>query len=289
MELLQFYLCNDLLLYGKEQDKHFIIRDRFYLVDSTVELEEGLNIITIQDNEKCLTFYSVDGSVTASNEMGIEDWYNEIVQGIASMQKKQRLCGICNESCKLSSSLQKELDERGSVSVVQAVEDSKEPLKAVVCRGCGRSICERCAVETKASVLQDADDMIAYCLHCRNWNKREWDMGAAGYQTNSENYQGDWKKAVHRERRTEYWYNDQTNEAAWVPLAEERKETGPNNRWISYTTVDGRPYYYDMNTHQVQWKQTIDPIQQGRICFKCGAEMKTWNVVCNRCSERWRH
>lgn len=303
VELLQFYLCNDVLLYGKEQDKHYTIQNRFYMgigcvfffivVDSVVEREEGSNIITIQDHEKCLTFYSAEDSITSSNEMSIEDWYNEMLNCIANMQKKQRLCGICNESCKLSSSLQKELDEKGAIVSRNMTVDGKEPLKAVTCRGCGRSICERCVVDMRSDPLQDAVDKTLYCLHCRNWNKREWDLNMSYYQTNPVNDRDQWKKASNPKNDTEYWFDDTTHSVSWNEPSSEvdygmtSVAASPNSRWLTYLTPEGKTYYYDVNTNQVQWKTTMETKQDSRICIHCGMEPKLWQVVCPRCNNRW--
>lgn len=260
-------------------------------MDSVVEREEGTNIITIQDNEKCLTFYSVDNSPTSNNEMGIEEWYGKMLSCIESMGEKQRLCGICNENCTLSSALQKELDEKEVIN--SDGSSSREQLKAVMCRGCGRCICEKCAVDMRSDPLQESPDQTVYCLHCRNWNKRDWNLSMSYYQTNPANDKEEWSKAVNRTNNGEYWYNRNNKQVSWVePVAGESYDsssvyTNQNNRWLTYETTEGKSYCCDMNTNQVQWKQTIEMKIDMHTCVHCGAEPKQWQVVCPNCHNRW--
>ena len=64
------------------------------------------DVITIEDAEKCLTFYSPTvAQSTITNEKGIREWYDHIQSGIQHMQKKHRLCGICNRNCEYSPSI----------------------------------------------------------------------------------------------------------------------------------------------------------------------------------------
>ena len=273
-----------------------IVYEYDIIVDCEVEREEGTSIITIQDNEKCLTFYSVDDSISISNEMSIEEWYNEILNCISNMSKKQRLCGICNRSCKYSTSLQKEFDKKGDISAIQTNEDGKETVQAIVCYGCGRTICEKCAVYMQSDPIQDASDQTVYCLHCRNWNKRDLDLSMSYYQSNPSCDHDDWCKAGNRMNASEYWYNKKTNEVSWKEpdLNESYASTSiamnanPKNvHWLTYKSPDDKLYNYNINTNQVQWKQTIETKQETHVCIHCGTQPKNWQVVCPKCGNRW--
>ena len=287
---------------------HFLFHN---LVDSVAEHEEGTNLILIQDNEKCLTFYA-DNSTTISNDKNVEDWFKEITKCIEEMHNKQRICGVCNEFCFIHNDLQKEINsiswQNSKISLQSHSSEKsleKNDLRAVMCQGCGRIICEKCMVDMRCDPIQDAVDKTVYCLHCRNWNKKNWsgNMRNCKYNPNGNASQteSEWKRIVNASDRSEYWFNEKTNGISWRNPEEHESDSfgfvsdyenenamgeNTNNRWISYISADGKSYYYNPNTNQTQWKQTIDPKEQ-LICLHCGMTTKSWDVVCPKCNHRW--
>ena len=265
------------------------------------------DVITIEDAEKCLTFYSPTvAQSTITNEKGIREWYDHIQSGIQHMQKKHRLCGICNRNCEYSPSIDNAVQMEGGLPELKnGSETGKESLKCIICRGCGRSICLNCIPCMKADPLQDAVDKTLYCLHCRNWNRREIEMSGENYQVVVDENEAEWHRVVNDQNQPQFWYNEK-KEVSWKePVISDmydessfcdekvmsRKAMHNEVNWLRYTSKDDRDYYYNCETNQVQWKQTMDVVMNTRIennvCLNCGHEMKNWAVVCPRCQHKW--
>ena len=131
-------------------------------------------MITIQDYEKSVSFCELIRSDPQDlmNIKPITEWYDQIVKAIAEMQKRFRICSICNQNCEFNAELDEQIRTAHDMSPVKASKSGKDTLKAVLCRGCGRCICTKC-MDMHADALKSAVDKTLYCVPCQIWNKRE--------------------------------------------------------------------------------------------------------------------
>lgn len=274
-------------------------------MDCFVSFDE--DVITIEDAEKCLAFYPLTTTQTSfTNDKGIREWYDHIEAGIQASQKKHRVCHICNNNCEYSAEIDESVQATGMLPENRdSTRLGKESLKCIICRGCGRSICVNCIPCMKADPLQDAADKTLYCLHCRNWNRRELEVSGSYYFAVPTQEEGEWKCAVNDKNQPQFWYNDR-KEVSWEKPKEydmldessycdekvlnRNMQAGSVNR-LCYRLKDDRDYFYNCDTNQVQWKETMDVAMgtrnENNVCLKCGYEMKNWSVVCPHCKQRW--
>lgn len=275
------------------------------VVDSFVSIDG--DVIMIEDAEKCLTFYPPTTVQTYfTNDKSIHEWYDIIENGIHVSQKKHRVCHICNNNCEYSAEMDESVQATGMLPENrESSKMGKESLKCITCRGCGRSICVNCIPCMKANLLQDATDKTLYCLYCRNWNRREFGVNGSCYYAVANKEEGEWRCAVNDKNQPQFWYNDK-KEVSWEQPKEGdvldessycdekvvNRNTPPDsvNR-LCYKAKDGRNYFYNCDTNQVQWKETMNVAMNTRseknVCLKCGYEMKNWSVVCPQCNQRW--
>ena len=273
-------------------------------MDSVVEMDE--KVITIQDYEKSISFCEVGANddQIMSNIKPINEWFNQISKGIAAMQKRHRICGVCNQNCEFNAELDEEIRMMQSVSPSEVIQKiGKDSLKAVICRGCGRCICVNC-MDMKADTMQDASDKTLYCIHCRNWNERKFEPLNNVFSVVPEKSVNGWDYAVGNSPSNHYYFNPVTKEVSWEEpqsdvhydssycVMDNAEYASPTMKrvWLSYPASDGKYYYYNMNTDQVQWRQTIE-VMGGKgdkyCCMNCGHESNSWFAVCPNCKKRW--
>lgn len=261
-------------------------------------------MITIQDFEKSVSFCELirSDSQDLMNIKPITEWYNQIVKAIAEMQKRFRICSICNGNCEFDAELDEQIRTAHDMSPVKAPKNGKDTLKAVLCRGCGRCICTRC-MEMHADSLKKSDDKTLYCVPCQIWNKRELTTTEV-YMAMSKGNVGPWVCAVGNSPKNTYYYNPTTKEVCWSApvegvedyqvssylLMQSKFEPSKRNGvLLSYGTQDGKVYHYNTATDQVQWKKTVDMVGGAGTtycCMNCGHESSTWFAVCRDCKKR---
>lgn len=271
-------------------------------MNSIVEIEE--NVITIQDYEKSVSFCELIRSDPQDlmNIKPITEWYDQIVKAIAEMQKRFRICSICNQNCEFNAELDEQIRTAHDMSPVKASKPGKDTLKAVLCRGCGRCICTKC-MDMHADALKSAVDKTLYCVPCQIWNKREL-ASTEVYKAMSSDRVGAWVRAVGDIPSNKFYYNPTTKEVCWDVPAEGIEEyqkssyllmqskfepSKKNGMLLSYVTPDGKLYHYNTATDQVQWRTTVDTmggVGATYCCMNCGHESSTWYAVCNDCKKR---
>ena len=257
-------------------------------------------MIVLQDHEKCIYFFSVDNDSTSVDNSITEEWYNEISKRIIEQRTRQVTCGICGHLCCL------EFDEV-VIKRLSTQSGQGESIPAVECAGCGRAVCSLCIKTMQREMRPDAVDKTRLCLHCRNNEKRKWELPSSQFQVDpAQRVDGEWLPVFSGKQGVSYLFNRKTKEVMWSDQrggdhadrnslrcdADDLRLSSyveqKNAKWLMFRDRDGMDYYWDKETNNVVWTMKSNIACKDHFCPNCGFSSDENYVSCPGCKSLWR-